>query len=143
MGTFNFSSTSQGVIYNGTVDNSYKEYLNNLSNSNFFTLSDTREYDGKISIYDLEDEIDDIVFPEERDYDTLGGLILDKLEDIPKKEEFFTLQFPPIATPDEIQQLSPIVTFLSIKVNGSIFTDFPITAFSSIKFKDLIIFFLQ
>ena len=44
--------------------------------------------DGKISIYDLEDEIDDIVFPEERDYDTLGGLILDKLEDIPKKEEF-------------------------------------------------------
>jgi len=44
--------------------------------------------DGKISIYDLEDEIEDMTFPGERDYDTLGGLILDKLEDIPKKEEF-------------------------------------------------------
>ena len=26
-------------------------------------------------------------FPEDRDYDTLGGLILDFLEDIPKKDE--------------------------------------------------------
>ena len=43
--------------------------------------------DGKISIYDLEEEIDDMNFPEERDYDTLGGLILDKLENIPKKGE--------------------------------------------------------
>ena len=39
--------------------------------------------DGKISIYDLEEEIEEINFPEQRDYDTLGGLILDKLEDIP------------------------------------------------------------
>ena len=28
--------------------------------------------DGKISIYDLEEEIEGITFPEERDYDTLG-----------------------------------------------------------------------
>ena len=43
--------------------------------------------DGKISIYDLEEEIEGITFPEERDYDTLGGLILDYLEEIPKKGE--------------------------------------------------------
>ena len=40
--------------------------------------------DGKISIYDLEEEIEGIKFPENRDYDTLAGLILDRLEDIPK-----------------------------------------------------------
>ncbi len=43
--------------------------------------------DGKISIYDLEEEIEGMKFPEDRDYDTLGGLILDYLEDIPKKGE--------------------------------------------------------
>ena len=42
--------------------------------------------DGKISIYDLEEEIEDINFPEKRDYDTLGGLILDRLENIPAEE---------------------------------------------------------
>ena len=41
--------------------------------------------DGKISIYDLEEEIEGMTFPEDRDYDTLGGLILDNLEDIPKQ----------------------------------------------------------
>ena len=46
--------------------------------------------DGKISIYDLEEEIEGMSFPEERDYDTLGGLILDKLEDIPKEGETIT-----------------------------------------------------
>ena len=41
--------------------------------------------DGKITIYDLEEEIEGMEFPEDRDYDTLGGLILDFLEDIPQK----------------------------------------------------------
>ena len=42
--------------------------------------------DGSITIYDLEEETD-IEFPEERDYDTLGGFILDILTDIPKTGE--------------------------------------------------------
>ena len=39
--------------------------------------------DGSITIYDLEEETD-IEFPEDRDYDTLGGFILDILTDIPQ-----------------------------------------------------------
>jgi len=39
--------------------------------------------DAKISIYDLEEAIN-IIFPSDRDYDTLGGFILDQLQDIPK-----------------------------------------------------------
>ena len=38
---------------------------------------------GKISIYDLEEE-SDMKFPEDRDYDTLGGFIFTKYGDIPK-----------------------------------------------------------
>ncbi len=39
--------------------------------------------EGKISIYDLEEE-SDMKFPEDRDYDTLGGFIFTKYGDIPK-----------------------------------------------------------
>jgi CBS domain containing-hemolysin-like protein len=39
--------------------------------------------DGSLTIYDLEEETD-IEFPEERDYDTLAGFILDTLTDIPQ-----------------------------------------------------------
>ncbi|HIG50911.1 MAG TPA: HlyC/CorC family transporter [Candidatus Marinimicrobia bacterium] len=42
--------------------------------------------EGSITIYDLEEETD-IEFPEDRDYDTLGGFILDILTDIPQKGE--------------------------------------------------------
>ena len=38
--------------------------------------------DGSISIYDLEEETD-IKFPDERDYDTLAGFILETLTEIP------------------------------------------------------------
>ena len=47
--------------------------------------------DGSITIYDLEEETD-IEFPEERDYDTLGGVILDTLTDIPKTGEHVDFQ---------------------------------------------------
>ena len=40
--------------------------------------------DGSIKIYDLEENLD-IEFPEERDYDTLAGFILDFIGDIPQK----------------------------------------------------------
>tara|TARA_B100000614_G_scaffold56184_1_gene48928 strand:+ start:8988 stop:10235 length:1248 start_codon:yes stop_codon:yes gene_type:complete len=42
--------------------------------------------DAKISIYDLEEAID-IEFPSERDYDTLGGFILNQLQSIPKRND--------------------------------------------------------
>ena len=47
--------------------------------------------DGSMTIYDLEEEID-IKFPEERDYDTLAGFILDILTDIPKAGEKIEFQ---------------------------------------------------
>ena len=47
--------------------------------------------DGSITIYDLEEETD-IKFPEERDYDTLAGFILDTLTDIPKTGEHVDFQ---------------------------------------------------
>jgi CBS domain containing-hemolysin-like protein len=42
--------------------------------------------DAKISIYDLQEAID-IKFPNGRDYDTLGGFILDQVKNIPKKND--------------------------------------------------------
>ena len=39
--------------------------------------------DAKITIYDLQEEIE-IDFPEDREYDTLGGFILHSVGDIPK-----------------------------------------------------------
>ena len=47
--------------------------------------------EGSITIYDLEEETD-IEFPEERDYDTLAGFILDTLTDIPKTGEHVDFQ---------------------------------------------------
>lgn len=59
--------------------------------------------DAKISIYDLEEAID-IIFPDDRDYDTLGGFILNQLQDIPK-------------TKDEVKFNSNIFTVISINKN--------------------------
>ena len=42
--------------------------------------------EGSITIYDLEEDTD-IEFPDDRDYDTLGGFILDILTDIPQTGE--------------------------------------------------------
>tara|TARA_B100000945_G_scaffold263420_1_gene222207 strand:+ start:979 stop:2196 length:1218 start_codon:yes stop_codon:yes gene_type:complete len=42
--------------------------------------------DGSINIYDIE-EYFNINFPDDRDYDTLAGFILDSIGDIPKKSE--------------------------------------------------------
>jgi len=42
--------------------------------------------DGSINIYDIEENID-IEFPDEREYDTLAGFILDSIGNIPQKGE--------------------------------------------------------
>ena len=42
--------------------------------------------DAKISIYDLEEAIS-MTFPSERDYDTLGGFILNEFQSIPKEND--------------------------------------------------------
>jgi len=52
--------------------------------------NDNYNLDAKIGIYDIEEELD-IEFPEDRDYDTLGGYIFFSLEKIPDKGE--TVQF--------------------------------------------------
>ena len=47
--------------------------------------------DAKITIYDLQEEIE-IDFPEDREYDTLAGFILDSIGDIPKIEQSINYQ---------------------------------------------------
>jgi len=47
--------------------------------------------DGKITIYDLQEEIE-IDFPEDREYDTLAGFILDSIGDIPIIEQSINYQ---------------------------------------------------
>ena len=42
--------------------------------------------DGSINIYDIEENFD-IEFPDDREYDTLAGFILDSIGDIPKERE--------------------------------------------------------
>ena len=46
--------------------------------------------DGSINIYDIE-EYFEIEFPDDRDYDTLAGFILDDIGDIPNQGEKVTL----------------------------------------------------
>ena len=43
-------------------------------------------FDAKIGIYDIEEELD-VEFPEDRDYDTLGGYIFFQLGKIPEEQE--------------------------------------------------------
>ena len=56
-----------------------KNLINKIKTSTYMV-------DAKISIYDLEEAIN-ITFPSERDYDTLGGFILNELQSIPKKDD--------------------------------------------------------
>ena len=51
----------------------------------------TSVVDGSINIYDIEENFE-IEFPDDRDYDTLAGFILDDIGDIPKKGEVVFLK---------------------------------------------------
>ena len=73
-----------------------KNLINKISDGTYMV-------DAKISIYDLQEAID-ILFPDDRDYDTLGGFILNQLQDIPK-------------TNDEVKFNSNIFTVMSINKN--------------------------
>ena len=57
-----------------------EQNLINKISSGIYTI------DAKISIYDLQEALD-ISFPDDRDYDTLGGFILNQLQDIPQKND--------------------------------------------------------
>mgnify|MGYP001250557547 CR=1 FL=1 len=51
----------------------------------------TSVVDGSINIYDIEENFE-IEFPDDRDYDTLAGFILDDIGDIPKEGEVVFLK---------------------------------------------------
>ena len=51
----------------------------------------TSVVDGSINIYDIEENFE-IEFPDDRDYDTLAGFILDDIGDIPKQGEVVFLK---------------------------------------------------
>jgi len=51
----------------------------------------TSVVDGSINIYDIEENFE-IEFPDDRDYDTLAGFILDDIGDIPKEGEVVLLK---------------------------------------------------
>ena len=76
-----------------TVEDIVEEVLGEIRDpydieKDLFTKYDDSNYmlDAKIGIYDIEEELD-IEFPEDRDYDTLGGYIFFHLEKIPEKGE--------------------------------------------------------
>ena len=59
-----------------------------IENDLFIKRTDNHySLDAKIGIYDIEEELD-IDFPEDRDYDTLGGYIFFSLGKIPEVKEF-------------------------------------------------------
>ena len=85
---------TEGLI---TLEDVVEEVLGEIrdpfdNEKNLINKIQTGKYivDAKISIYDLEEAIE-IYFPNERDYDTLGGFILHQLQSIPQKED--TIQF--------------------------------------------------
>ncbi|MEM9414447.1 MAG: hemolysin family protein [Planctomycetota bacterium] len=53
------------------------------------TADGSLEADGRVEIDDLEDELG-VDFPEDRDYDTVGGFVLAELGHIPERGESFT-----------------------------------------------------
>ena len=76
-----------------TVEDIVEEVLGEIRDpydieKDLFTKYNDTHYmlDAKIGIYDIEEELD-IEFPEDRDYDTLGGYIFFNLEKIPEKGE--------------------------------------------------------
>ncbi|HAE87577.1 TPA: hypothetical protein DCG86_06095 [Candidatus Marinimicrobia bacterium] len=55
--------------------------------------SGEKEYivNAALNLDELEEELG-LSFPEERDYDTLGGFVMDKLGRVPKKQDQFVFQ---------------------------------------------------
>ncbi len=54
------------------------------------TANDTVEADGQAHVHEINEAFDDDIIPEDDDYETIGGFVLDELGHIPVKGESFT-----------------------------------------------------
>jgi CBS domain containing-hemolysin-like protein len=90
-----FGGTSGLVTLEDVVEEIVGEIQDEMDEENqtMIRKSGEKEYivNAALNLDELEEELG-ISFPEERDYDTLGGFVMDKLGRVPKKQDQFVFQ---------------------------------------------------